>query len=153
MTTFTTVPGSAVSDAEIGEQRVADVAVGRLAEVEGHRGAGAVPVALEGGRLGFVERERDGTRVVDAERPRVVDRAERARVQVGDEHADDEVVGRVALGALQARHRGDVGDDDARLGQRAQLQAERRAAGCRDERAAAELLRHDERDEVGLAAR
>ena len=104
-------------------------------------------------RLLRVEGERHRARVLDTERAGVVERAQRRTVHAGEQHPDGEPLRRPPFGHARGRDGRDVGDDDARLGEQAQLDAERRPAGCREERRPAELLRHDDRHEGVVAAR
>ena len=83
----------------------------------------------------------------------VVERAQRARVHVREQHAHGEPLGVVPVRRARSARRGHVGDDDAGLGEQSQLQPERGAPRGREERAPPELLRHDHRHEVRLAAR
>ena len=124
---------------------------GRLVDLERHARAVTGPLLADPARLLAAEGEVDGAHVGDAERARVVHGAHRRRVDAGDEDAGDQPLRR---GGRPAAHRRHVRDDDARLGEQAELQRELvRQLRLLDERRPLELLGDDDGDEVRLAAR
>ena len=88
--------------------------------------------------------------VVELERLRVGDRAERGAVDARHEHPGQ----RPRSDGRLAGDDGDIGDHDARLLQEAELELERRRLAERlEQRPLTERLRDDHVDEVGLVAR
>ncbi len=78
---------------------------------------------------------------------RVLDRVAGPRVGLAGEHAQQEAVRHAPFGALLGGDRGHVGDDDVRLGQQPDLEPELGALRGREQRALAELLRENDRDD------
>ena len=141
--------------AEVAAERIAEVAVRSLDDLERHVDALAIPVALDAPGLGAVDGEADGPRIRDAEGARVLDRLQRRRVHRGDEHPGDDLAGESRQRLAGTGHERDVGDRDPELAEKTELQGEGCApSGDRvSQRRPLEELRNHDRHDVGLAAR
>ncbi len=105
---------------EIGEERVAEVAEGRLDDVEREADVVPFPVAPYVLRLFGIESEEDGADVFELEGLREGDCPERGAVDARNEYAPDHAI---ADGGFSGDER-HVGDHDAGLLEQPQLQLE-----------------------------
>ena len=148
MTTTATASRVGGERAQVREQRVAEVAERRLDDLERQADSRALPVARIARASAVVEREEDGAGVVEPERPRVVQRAERRGVHARDEdRRQTSAVG--SVGASAPRRAGtSVTTTPGSRSSRSLSEKVVRRADRRDERAPAEELRHDHGDEL-----